>query len=105
MTLGTVKSPTLEQLEEVAEDLGFTFTAADLEAHLEALQGGIAAYNLVDKLPDELPPVTYPRTPGYRPTGEENRYGAWYVKTRIEGAPSGKLKGKEIALKDNICLA
>ena len=105
MTLGTVKSPTLEQLEEVAEDLGFTFSAADLHAHLEALQGSIAAYNLVDRLPDELPPVTWPRTPGYRPTGEENRYGAWYVKTRIEGAPAGKLKGKEVALKDNVCLA
>jgi amidase len=105
MTLGTVKAPTLDQLEDVAEDLGFTMSLADLEAHLAALQGGIAAYNLVDRLPDELPRVTWPRTPGYRPTGEENRYGAWYVKTRIEGAPSGKLKGKEVALKDNICLA
>jgi amidase len=105
MTLGTVKSPTLEQLEEMAEDLGFSFSTTDLEAHLAALQGSIAAYNLVDRLPDELPPVTWPRTPGYRPTGEENRYGAWYVKTRIEGAPAGKLKGKEVALKDNICLA
>jgi amidase len=105
MTLGTVKAPTLEQMQEVAEDLGFTFSAADLEAHLEGITGSIAVYNLIDKLPDELPPVTYPRTPGYRPTGEENRYGAWYVKTRIEGAPKGKLKGKEIALKDNICLA
>lgn len=106
MTLGTVKAPTLEQLEEVAEDLGFTMSATDLEAHLLALQSSIAAYNLIDKLPDELPRVSfYPRTPGYRPTGEENRFGAWYVKTRIEGAASGKLKGKEVALKDNVCLA
>jgi amidase len=105
MTLGTVKAPTLAQLEAVAEDLGFSMGEAELEAHLLALEGAIAAYNLVDRLPDELPRVSYPRTPGYRPTGEENRFNAWYVKTRVEGAASGKLKGKEVALKDNICLA
>ena len=48
---------------------------------------------------------TYPRTPGPRPAAEENRYGAWYVKTKVEGAPSGKLKGKNVVVKDNICLA
>lgn len=105
MALGTVKTPTLEQLEETAQDLGFAMGEAELEAHLLALGPSIAAYNLIDRLPDEPPPVRYPRTPGYRPVGEENRFGAWYVKTRIEGAASGKLKGKEIALKDNICLA
>jgi amidase len=105
MTLGTVKAPTLEQLAEVAEDLGLTMSQADLEAHLTAMQGGIAAYNIVDRLPDELPRVTWPRTPGHHPAGEENRYGAWYVKTRIEGAPAGKLKGKEVAVKDNVCVA
>lgn len=51
------------------------------------------------------PPVRYPRTPGRRPSGEENKYGAWYIKTTIEGAPSGKLKGKTVAIKDNIYLA
>jgi amidase len=49
--------------------------------------------------------VKYPRTPGYRPEGEENKYNAWYVKTTIKGAPSGKLAGKTIAIKDNVCVA
>src|SRR5918911_3697145 len=105
MTLGTVKMPTLEQFREVAEDLGFSMSHEDLVAHLEALAPAIAAYNVVDRLPDELPQVKYPRTPGYRPAGEENQYGAWYVKTRIEGASRGKLKGKTVAVKDNVCLA
>ena len=64
-----------------------------------------AAYNVVDAMPDNLPPVRYPRTPGYRPTGEENAHNAWYVKTTVQGAPSGKLKGKTVVLKDNIMLA
>src|SRR4030095_8107689 len=59
----------------------------------------------VDAMPDNLPPVKYPRTPGYRPGPEENKHNAWYVKTTVNGAPRGKLKGKTIALKDNIMLA
>ncbi len=105
MSLGTVKAPTPEQLAEVAAELGFAFTPADLDAHREALMPGIAAYNLLDRLPDETPPVAHPRRPGRRPAPEENPHGAWYVKTAIAGAASGKLAGKQVALKDNICLA
>src|SRR5262249_25531021 len=82
-----------------------TFSEADLAAHHEALAPAFEAYNRLDQMPDELPPVTYPRLPGRRPAPEENRYGAWYVKTEIEGAFAGRLKGKRVALKDNICLA
>ncbi len=105
MTLGTVKAPTTEQLREVAADLGMTFTDEDLATHLAALGPSIGAYHLVDRMTDELPAVKYPRTPGYRPRGEENERNAWYVKTTVEGAASGKLKGKTVVLKDNICLA
>src|SRR5258708_12391315 len=69
------------------------------------MQGNYAAYDAVDAMPDYVPAVTYPRTPGYRPEGEENKYNAWYVKTTVRGASSGKLAGKKIALKDNVCLA
>jgi amidase len=105
MPLGTVKAPTLEQLGDVARELGFAFSQEDLLAHIEALRPGFEAYNLLDQLPDELPPVTYPRRPGRRPLPEENPHGAWYIKTKIAGAGSGKLAGKTVALKDNICLA
>ena len=56
-------------------------------------------------MPDELPPVKYPRDAGVRPAAKENRYGAWYVKTSIKGQPQGPLAGKRVALKDNVCLA
>jgi amidase len=105
MSLNTVKTPTIEQLDEIATELGFTFSEADLAAHHEALAPAFEAYNRLDQMPDELPRVTYPRLPGCRPAPGENRYGAWYVKTEIDGASAGKLKGKRVALKDNICLA
>ena len=60
---------------------------------------------LLESLPDNLPVVKYPRTPGYRPEGEENKFNLWYVKSEMKGAPEGKLKGKKVALKDNVCLA
>lgn len=105
MSLDTVKAPTLAQLGTVAEELGFTFAPEDLAAHREALLPNIAAYNLIDQLADEAPPVAYPRRPGRRPLPEENPHGAWYVRTEVTGAASGALAGKKIALKDNVCLA
>jgi amidase len=105
MPLGTVKLPSLDQMRDLATDLGLDMSDSELVKHREAVIGSIAAYNLVDQMPDEVPPVTYPRTPGRRPSAEENPLNAWYVKTTIEGAPSGTLKGKTVVLKDNICLA
>jgi amidase len=68
MSFETVKIPTIEQLGEVAAELGLTFSAEDLAAHREALIPGFAAYNALDRLPDELPAVAYARRPGRRPT-------------------------------------
>src|SRR5262247_2393602 len=100
-----VKRPTLAQLHAVASDLGMTLSDEDARSFLGLMEGSFAAYDAVDAMPDHVPPVKYPRTPGYRPEGTENRYNAWYVKTTVKGAPSGKLAGKTVALKDNICLA
>ena len=100
-----VKRPTLSQLEDVALSLGIHLSETQLASYNGLLQANFDAYDVVDALPDYLPRVTYPRTPGYRPSGEENRYGAWYVKVEVKGAPGGKLAGKTVALKDNVCLA
>src|SRR6266403_5643156 len=105
MSLNTIKVPSLEQLGEVAVELGLALPEAELAAHQQSLLGAFEAYSRLDRMPDELPPVSYPRLPGRRPAPEENRHGAWYVKTEVAGAATGKLRGKSVALKDNICLA
>jgi amidase len=101
----TVKRPNLEQLRAVAEDLGMNMSQEDLESYSALMQPNFAAYDVVEAMPDYLPEVKYPRTPGYQPEGEENKYNAWYVKTTIKGAQGGKLAGKTIAIKDNVCVA
>jgi len=95
----------MEQLRRTATQLGFHMSDEELEAYRELMSGNLAAYSYLDSLPDYLPRVRYPRTPGYRPTGAENLYGAWYRKLNLKGASKGKLTGRKIALKDNVCVA
>ena len=101
----SVKRPTLEQMSDIVESLGMTMTKERVGEFISLMDGNFAAYDLVDQMPDEIPVVKYPRTPGYRPSAEENPLNAWYVKTDIQGAPKGKLKGKTVAVKDNVCVA
>ena len=101
----TLRRPTTSQIREAAEDLGMELSETEIETFAGMAQGALDAFDLLDLMPDYLPPVKYPRTPGYRPEGEENKYGAWYVKTSIKGREGGKLAGKKIAIKDAVCVA
>ena len=105
MSYMTVQRPTLSQMQDVVTELGMSMSDARITEFMEVMQGTLDAYDVVDSLPDYLPPVLYPRTSGYRPTSEENPMNAWYVKTEIKGAPRGPLLGRSVALKDNVCLA
>jgi amidase len=100
-----VALPTPDQLRVVAEQCGLALTDEDVTSFRGLMQGSVDAYNAVAAMPDEVPIVRYPRSPGYRPAPEENPRNAWYRKSTVRGASSGKLKGKTIALKDNIMLA
>ncbi len=100
-----VSLPTPEQLREVAEQVGLSLTDADITSFIGLMKSSIDGYNVVDALPDNLPEVKYPRTPGHRPAPEENPLNAWYVRTSIKGAPEGKLAGKTVAIKDNVMVA
>jgi amidase len=99
------QKPTVADLRTAAHRLGI-HASDDYLAATERIVGPLAAaYAALDAAPDELPAVKYPRAPGYRPEGDENRLGAWAVKTAIKGKKRGKLAGRRVALKDNVCLA
>jgi amidase len=103
--MSTVKRPTLDQLQEIVASLHMNMSAGEVAEYLEVLEGTFASYDRVNQLPDYLPPVRYPRTPGYRPGAAENAMNAWAVKSEVKGAAYGPLSGKRVVLKDNICLA
>jgi len=100
-----VHVPSSEQWRSVAEQCGLSLSDADVESFSGLLKGFVGAYDVVDGLPDEVPAVKYPRTSGTEPNAEENRHNAWYRKTSIKGAATGKLSGKRVGIKDNVMVA
>lgn len=97
--------PTLEQVQDLASRLHIQLTPEQASEYLALMQSSFDAYDLVDELPDFIPPVCYERSAGYRPSSTDNPLNAWYYRTEVMGASSGKLAGKTVALKDNISLA
>lgn len=101
----SVHKPTIEELAETARELNLHLSHEELAEYRELMAGPLAAYDLVDQLPDELPRVKYPRTPGYAPPVDENPYHAWYYRSEIHGAKDGPLAGRTLAIKDNLSVA
>ncbi len=98
--------PTTDNLKQMADELGFEMDdayAADVLTFMAPFEG---AFNAVDEMPDVLPEVKYPRGDWYRPEGDENKHGAWYIKVNIKGEEDGgRLEGKTVAIKDTACVA
>ena len=100
-----VKTPTVDDLAHIAESLSLSVTTEDLQSFRGLMANSIASYSRIDQLTEPTIPVKYPRSPGFRPQPDDNPYNAWYWQTEIQGAPTGPLKGKTIAIKDNVCVA
>ena len=101
----TFEKPSVADLRHAADQLGMNPSMMYLNTVQDIVAPLVAAYAALDAVPDEKPAVKYPRDGGWRPSADENKLGAWYVKTSIKGKASGKLAGRRVALKDNVCLA
>ncbi|MBI3530092.1 MAG: amidase [Betaproteobacteria bacterium] len=104
-SMSRVKRPTHDQMKEIVSSLHMSMSDPEIAEYLEVMEGSMQAYDRLQELPDNLPPVRYPRTPGYRPGAAENPLNAWAVKSEVRGAAYGPLAGKRVVLKDNVCLA
>jgi len=105
ISMTSVKRPTLEQMKDIVSSLHMSMSDREIGEYMEVMEATFQAYDRLQQLPDNLPPVRYPRTPGYRPGAAENPLNAWAVKSEVRGAPYGPLAGKRVVLKDNVCLA
>ncbi|WP_436643306.1 amidase [Microbaculum sp. FT89] len=101
----SVRRPTVEQMRDIVSGLHMSMSDREILDYLTIMEDTFKAYDAVDAMPDNLPKVKYPRTPGYRPPAAENPMNAWYVKAEVKGAASGPLEGRKVVLKDNVCLA
>jgi amidase len=102
-TYMTIRRPTMDQMRSLVTGLHMDMADDELTAYMELMEGTFQAYDRVDAMPDNLPPVRYPRTPGQRPAN--NPLNAWYYQCEVRGAATGPLSGKRVVLKDNVCLA
>lgn len=93
-------------IADLAASYGLSFAGDDdLASFVEAVRGSVEGAESIADLPDEPVEVKYPRSEWAYPDPAENELGAWYVRTDIEGASSGKLSGRTVAIKDNIFVA
>lgn len=99
------EKPSIADLRHAADQLGMNPSMHYLSTVQDIVAPLVAAYAALDAVPDEKPAIKYPRNGGWRPSADENKLGAWYVKTSIKGKAGGRLAGRRVALKDNICLA
>lgn len=104
-TAQPIAAPTDEELRAAAQAIFLAADSADLAFYAHAMVGLVDDFNKIEAMDASPAPVRYPRGAGSRPSGGENRYGAWAWKGQIKGAASGKLAGKRIAIKDSIGVA
>ncbi len=101
----TFELPGREELKRLAAELNLALDDDKAHALLSYLRPFAAGYEFLDRCEDELPAADGPRRDYYYPDPQENPHGAWLVKCRIKGAPSGPLRGVRAAVKDNIFVA
>ena len=84
----------------------FTLNDEEMDAFRQLTPLFFQAYEQLYQMPEPRHPVKYPsRDTGYMPSWEEDPLNAILYRCDLKGAPSGKLAGKRIGLKNNICVA
>ena len=102
----TLRIPSREEIQHLAQTMGFTLSAAETEAYAALMPGVFNLLNQLEQLPEPPPPRIFPaRQPGSRPAPEDDPFNAIVQRCAIQGSFSGPLAGKRIGLKDNIAVA
>ena len=102
----TIRRPTRDDLQRLAEANHFELTDAEMEAFVARIPGLFDSYDALAQMPEQRPALRYSsRSLGPRPSREEDPYNAILHRCTINGSTGGKLAGKRIGLKNNICVA
>ena len=100
-----VKRPNLDEIQAIGKQIHMQLDSEEAKTLKELLESNLAVYDVLDSIPEDVPPILYPRDSGFEPDKEDNPYNAWYWKTEIQGELVGPLRGKRVAFKDNIMVA
>ena len=106
MSKGTrIEKPKLSEIRNAAEELHFNLNDSEIAEYAGFMDGLTAGVTLVESLNEPKLPTKYKRGALSRPTGKYNSLNAWFWKCNIKGKAEGKLSGKTVVIKDNICIA
>jgi len=101
-----LRPPTTDDLHRLAALNHFELSDEEITAYQSLLPDMFAALDTLDQLPTNLPSLTYrERNPGRRPGRQEDPLNAIVRRCSVKGAKSGKLTGKRLGIKDNVCIA
>lgn len=102
----TLPTPTAQDIEVLAAELGLSTGPGDAQAFAEAIAGALPAYAAVSAFAAEQEPADPGRGRTYRtPAPAENPLNAWAVLTGIRERQDGRLAGRRLAVKDSIMVA
>ncbi len=103
--MGHLRPPSVDDLMRAARREHLGLSEAECEELVPFAADFVRAFDGVEDLGDVLVPVRYPRTPGRRPTVDEDPMNAFVRILEIPGADDGPLAGRRIGVKDNIAVA
>ena len=100
--------PDVDEILAVAKELGIHLGPEEVGLYRTYLLEQLSELDrfVQARLEEPIPPmVSAARTPGYRPSPDEDPLNAWTWKCRIEAAAGGVLDGKTVSYKDHIAVA
>lgn len=92
-----------ETLDAIGRWYGLDLSGDELDAYARLMGNILPSFERLAEL--SAPSAPSDRDPGGRPKPGENPLGAWYWRCSIEGAASGPLAGRTVAIKDSVCVA
>ena len=102
----TIRRPNQDDLRRLAEANHFEISDAEMRAFEAMIPGLFDSYDELAQLPEQRSALKYAaRDAGVRPSPEDDPYNAILRRCTLQGATGGKLTGKRIGLKNNICVA
>ena len=100
-----VQRPGPDDLVGIARQFHFGIPQERMPAFEGLVEGFLTPYDRLDELEEPNRQPRWPRDGGAAPRAEENRFGAWAWRVRIEGAAEGPLADRTVAIKDNVAVA
>jgi hypothetical protein len=73
------RAPSYDFLREIADRFRMELSYEELSSLHGIIKNSVSSWNRLQDIQEPCLPVKYPRTPGYRPSPEENPYNAWSV--------------------------